>query len=169
MADEKSTNGEGARAPQAAPGGPATPEGARPQPSMQLVTQYVKDLSFENPGLGQIVPNPRIDLAVDLQARRVNDQGQYEVLLKMRANATNEDKPIFIVELAYGGMFVLKNVPDESLQPILLIEAPRLLFPFARRILADVVRDGGLPPLMIEPIDFVGLYRKKMGEPSGNA
>jgi preprotein translocase subunit SecB len=74
---------------------------------------------------------------------------------------------MFLLELAYGGMFVLNNVPEDSIQPILLIECPRLIFPFARRIVADVVRDGGLPPLMIEPIDFVALYRNKMQEAAG--
>jgi preprotein translocase subunit SecB len=85
-------------------------------------------------------------------------------MLKLRVNANDEQRPMFLLELAYGGMFVLSNVPEDSIQPILLIECPRLLFPFARRIVADVVRDGGLPPLMIEPIDFVALYRSKMAE-----
>ncbi len=137
------------------------------EPSLQLVGQYVKDLSFENPGLGNQVQRPQIDLAVDLQARRNGDSNQYEVMLKLRVNATDEQRPMFLLELAYGGMFALNNVPEDSIQPILLIECPRLLFPFARRIVADVVRDGGLPPLMIEPIDFVTLYRNKVAEATG--
>ena len=144
-------------------GGGANPQAGQ-DPSLQLVGQYVKDLSFENPGLGMQVQRPQIDLAVDLQARRNGETNQYEVMLKLRINATDEQRPMFLLELAYGGMFALNNVPEDSIQPILLIECPRLLFPFARRIVADVVRDGGLPPLLIEPIDFVTLYRSKLAE-----
>jgi preprotein translocase subunit SecB len=146
-------------------GAAANPQpGQAVEPTLQLIGQYVKDLSFENPGIGMQVQRPQIDLSVDLQARRANDNNQYEVMLKLRVNANDEQRPMFLLELAYGGMFVLSNVPEDSVQPILLIECPRLLFPFARRIVADVVRDGGLPPLMIEPIDFVALYRSKMAE-----
>ena len=147
-------------------GGPAAnPQaGQAVEPTLQLIGQYIKDLSFENPGLGMQVQRPQIDLSVDLQARRANENNQFEVMLKLRVTASDEQRPMFLLELAYGGMFVLTNVPEDSIQPILLIECPRLLFPFARRIVADVVRDGGLPPLMIEPIDFVALYRSKMAE-----
>ena len=136
---------------------------------LQLAGQYIKDLSFENPGVSeahphQMVKSPQIDLSVDLQGRRVNEQGQYEVVLKLRVTATHDKKTIFLVDLAYAGMFILKDVPDDSLQPLLLIECPRLLFPFARRVVSDVVRDGGLPTLMIDPIDFVALYRNKINE-----
>lgn len=140
------------------------PVGGAPEPTLQMMGQYVKDLSFENPGLGMAVQRPQIELNVDLQARQVNPPNQFEVMLKLRVSASDEQKPMFLLELAYGGMFLLNNVPPDSLQPILLIECPRILFPFARRIVADVVRDGGLPPLMIEPIDFVSLYRSKMAE-----
>ena len=146
-------------------GATANPQpGQAVEPTLQLIGQYVKDLSFENPGIGMQVQRPQIDLSVDLQARRAGENNQYEVMLKLRVNANDEQRPMFLLELAYGGMFVLSNVPEDSVQPILLIECPRLLFPFARRIVADVVRDGGLPPLMIEPIDFVALYRSKMAE-----
>ena len=146
------------------------PGGQAVEPTLQLIGQYIRDLSFENPGLGMQVQRPQIDLAVDLQARRATEGQQaqtgnhYEVMLKLRVNASDQNKPMFLLELAYGGMFMLNNVPEDSIQPILLIECPRLLFPFARRIVADVVRDGGLPPLLIEPIDFVSLYRSKMQE-----
>ena len=152
---ENETNGGAAFPP---------PEGAGVEPSLQLMGQYVKDLSFENPGLGQAVQRPQIELNVDLQTRQVNPPNQFEVMLNLRISATENAKAMFILELSYGGMFMLNNVPADSLQPILLIECPRLLFPFARRIVADVVRDGGLPPLLIEPIDFVALYRSKMAE-----
>jgi preprotein translocase subunit SecB len=92
----------------------------------------------------------------------VSETGPFEVLLKLRVNAVQEDKTLFLLEIAYGGLFVLDKIPEEALQPVLLIECPRLMFPFVRRIIADLVSDGGLPPLMIEPIDFAQLYRSKM-------
>jgi preprotein translocase subunit SecB len=135
-------------------------EGAR----VQIIGQYVKDLSFENPGAPlTLTARPQIDLGVDLQARRL-DQDRYEVELKLRVSAKADDKTTFLLELVYAGLFMIQNAPEEFLQPILLIEGPHLLFPFARRIVADVIRDGGMPPLMIEPIDFAGLYRAKTGQ-----
>jgi preprotein translocase subunit SecB len=135
-------------------------------PSLQVLAQYVKDLSFENPGIGQAVQQPRIDLNVDLQARR-GEGGQYEVILKLRVTAQQDTTTLFLLELAYAGAFLLRGVPDESVQPVLLIECPRLLFPFARRIVADIVRDGGMPPLMIEPIDFLALYQARVAQAAG--
>jgi preprotein translocase subunit SecB len=134
------------------------------QPGMQVVGQYIKDLSFENPGApGAVAQRPQIEFAVDLQARRA-DPEHFEVELKLRVNATGEGKPLFLLELVYAGLFRLHNIPEEAIQQVLLIEAPHMLFPFARRIVADVVRDGGMMPLMIEPIDFAALYRAKMQE-----
>lgn len=133
-------------------------------PGMQVVGQYIKDLSFENPGApGAVAQRPQIEFAVDLQARRA-DPEHFEVELKLRVNATGEGKPLFLLELVYAGLFRLHNIPEEAIQQVLLIEAPHMLFPFARRIVADVVRDGGMMPLMIEPIDFAALYRAKMQE-----
>jgi preprotein translocase subunit SecB len=133
-------------------------------PRVQIVGQYVKDLSFENPGAPMtLTARPQIDLGVDLQARRL-DPERYEVELKLRVSAKAEEKPVFLLELVYGGLFLIQSAPEEFLQPILLIEGPHLLFPFARRIVADVIRDGGMPPLMIEPIDFAALYRAKTGQ-----
>ncbi len=141
-----------------------TGNGEQPEFRMQVVGQYVKDLSFENPGAPMAMASrPEIDLGVDLQARRF-EQDRYEVELRLRVSAKAEEKPVFLLELVYAGLFMIQNVPDEVLQQVLLIEAPHLLFPFARRIVADAVRDGGMPPLMIEPIDFVGLYRAKMAD-----
>jgi preprotein translocase subunit SecB len=134
------------------------PEGFR----MQVLGQYVKDLSFENPGAPMAMTvRPAIDLGVDLQARRL-DQDRYEVELKLRVAAKGEEKTLFLLELVYAGMLVVQNVPEEFLQQMLLIEAPHMLFPFARRVVADTIRDGGMPPLMIEPIDFAALYRARM-------
>jgi len=106
---------------------------------------------------------PQIDLGVDLQARRV-DSEHFEVELKLRVSAKAEEKAVFLLELIYAGLFVIQNAPEEILQQFLLIEAPHIIFPFARRIVADVIRDGGMPPLMIEPIDFSALYRAKQAE-----
>jgi len=146
-------------------GGPAVPpSGEGGPPVIQIISQYVKDLSFENPSMGVNVRQPQIDFSVDLQARRVSETGPYEVLLKLRVNAVQEEKTLFLLEIAYGGLFALDKIPEEALQPVLLIEAPRLMFPYVRRIISDLVSDGGLPPLMIEPIDFAQLYRTKMQE-----
>jgi preprotein translocase subunit SecB len=134
-------------------------------PRIQIVAQYIKDLSFENPGAPQAMTNrPAIDLGVDLQAKRLDAQ-TFEVELKLRVNATGEgDKPLFLLELAYAGLLQIVNVPEDVIQQVLLIEGPHMLFPFARRIIADAVRDGGMPPLMIEPIDFAGLYRARAAQ-----
>jgi len=138
----------------------AGPEGAR----VQIIGQYVKDLSFENPGAPMtLTARPQIDLGVDLQARRL-DPERYEVELKLRVSAKSEEKTVFLLELVYAGLFFIQSAPEDLLQPILLIEGPHMLFPFARRIVADVIRDGGMPPLMIEPIDFAALYRAKTGQ-----
>jgi preprotein translocase subunit SecB len=130
-------------------------------PNFQIMTQYIKDLSFENPGApANPTVRPGIEFSVDLEARR-GDAEFFEVILKLRVTAKNEDRPLFLLELAYAGLFRLANIPEDAMQQVLLIQAPFMLFPFARRIVADVVRDGGMPPLMIEPIDFVALYQAK--------
>ena len=163
MADEnKSQAGNGNTAPAADAGKAGVPE-----PKIQMVSQYVRDLSFENPGVGRQVKNPKVELAVDLQANRGTDPSQYEVVLKLRATASDDTATMFIVELAYAAFVVLKDVPEDYLQQILMIEVPRQIFPFARRIVADVTRDGGLVPLMLEPIDFVTIYRRKVAESAG--
>ena len=135
-------------------------------PNLQVAAQYIKDLSFENPGAtANIADRPQIELAVDLNAARLAEKDMFEVELKIRVDAKNDGKALFLLEVAYAGIFRLTNVPDVATQQmILLIQAPHMLFPFARRIIADVVRDGGMPPLMIEPIDFVGLYQNKMAQ-----
>jgi preprotein translocase subunit SecB len=104
-----------------------------------------------------------IDFASLYQAKRLEGE-HYEVELKLRVSAKVEEKPMFLLELVYAGLFLIQNVPEDVIQRVLLIDGPHLLFPFARRIVADAVRDGGMPPLMIEPIDFAGLYRAKQLE-----
>ena len=145
-----------------APGAPQDQNNAG-EPRIQIVAQYVKDMSFENPGAPTaMTQRPQIELGVDIQARRI-DETTYEVELKLRVNAKGaEEKSIFLLELAYGGLMQIVGVPEDVLQQVLLIEGPHMLFPFARRIIADAVRDGGMPPLMIEPIDFASLYRSRL-------
>ena len=147
-------------------GTPANPPG---MPNLQVVGQYTKDLSFENPGATvSITDRPQIELAVDLNASRLADKDMFEVELKIRVDAKSEGRALFLLEVAYAGVFRLTNVPDAGTQQmILLIQAPHMLFPFVRRIVADVVRDGGMPPLMIEPIDFMALYQARLAQAQG--
>ena len=130
-------------------------------PSLQIMVQYVRDLSFENPGApnfgaGQ---NPQIGVNANVGARKLSDT-DYEVGLKFRIEAKSGDSVQFIAELEYCGLFRLVNIPEDDTKPVLLIEAPRQLFPFARRVLADATRDGGYPPIMLDPIDFMALYQQ---------
>jgi preprotein translocase subunit SecB len=144
-----------------------TPTNGEQQPAVQIVAQYIKDLSFENPGAPALMAEgPQIDMGVDLQARR-GDAEHFEVMLKLQVTAKTADKTVFLLELAYAGLFRIVGVPEEMLQPLLLIQAPHMLFPFLRRIVADVVRDGGMPPLMIEPIDFLALYQARVAQGAG--
>lgn len=149
-------------------------------PAAGVLSQYVKDFSFENPAAPAIYQNqsqPKIDVGFNIGAAQVGDD-VHEVVLKIDARAEMDDGSVaFIIDLSYAGLFGLRNVPAEHLQPFLLGEAPRLLFPFARRIVADAVRDGGFPPLMLDPIDFSALYLQQAaqadqlaaGEPAGQA
>lgn len=139
-------------------------------PNLQVIGQYIKDLSFENPGAAaEINQRPQIDLAVDLNAKRIEND-VFEVELKIRVDAKNDGKALFLLEVAYAGVFQLRNIPDTATQQaILLIQAPHMLFPFVRRIVSDVVRDGGMPPLMIEPIDFMALYQARVNQAAGQA
>ncbi|GGE49397.1 protein-export protein SecB [Marinicauda pacifica] len=146
---------------------PATPEpNSNAQvPQLRVMGQYVKDLSFENPGAPGTLRGgggqPQIDMGIDVRARALED-GAYEVELHLTANAKREQDTVFIAELIYGGLFQLSNLDDRARDPFLMIECPRILFPFARRILSDATRDGGFPPLMLEPVDFAGLYRQQL-------
>lgn len=140
-------------------------------PMANVITQYVKDYSFENPnspGVYQTQSAPAVDVQFNIAANQVGED-VHEVVLRIEVKAEMEGKTAFLVDLSYAGVFGLRNIPAEHLQPFLLGEAPRLLFPFARRILADAVRDGGFPPLMLEPIDFSGLYyqQQMQAQPEG--
>jgi preprotein translocase subunit SecB len=146
------------------------PNAAPEAPNLQVMAQYIKDLSFENPGAAaEINQRPQIDLAVDLNAKRLENE-VFEVELKIRVDAKNDGRALFLLEVAYAGVFQLRNIPDTATQQaILLIQAPHMLFPFVRRIVSDVVRDGGMPPLMIEPIDFMALYQARVAQAGGLA
>ena len=147
-------------------------------PQVALIAQYVKDLSFENPNspaVYQWPDQPQIDVQFNIGADKVGDE-VVEVSLKIEVKATAPQGTAFAVELLYAALFGMRNVPDEQLQPFMLAEAPRLIFPFARRVLADAIRDGGFPPLLLDPIDFSGLYEQQAqaiaqtaGEPAGHA
>lgn len=132
---------------------------------LQILTQYVKDLSFENPNApmslrtGEGGQNISVNANVNVQQL---GKSEYEVGLAFQVQLKREETVSFLAELNYCGVFRIENIPEESLRPVLLIEAPRQLFPFARRVLADATRDGGFPPLLLDPIDFVDLYRRNM-------
>lgn len=136
-------------------------------PSLRILTQFIKDLSFENPSYtdsARSTKPPNIDLGIDVQARTIS-QDTYEVTLNFSARAVNESEDVvFIAELAYSGLFQMANITEADREPFLLIECPRMIFPFARRVLADITRDGGFPPLMLDPVDFANLYRAQMAK-----
>lgn len=172
----KATNGGGKRAPEKAPqiseGKSAgavnlqvPPPQPGTQPSMRILGQYLKDLSFENPNAPQALApqqtQPDINIAVNVNARNLAPT-DFEVELHLDAKATSEGKVIFASELLFAGVFRMENFPANMLHAAVLIECPRMLFPFARQILADATRNGGFPPLMLDPIDFAGMYQKRM-------
>lgn len=132
-----------------------------PNPGFAVKAQYIKDLSFENPNAPQslLLTNlkPGIDVSVDLKAQKLQEN-IYEMTLHIAARATNEGNALFLVDLAYAGIFQISGIPPERIEPLILIDCPFVLFPFARRVIADVSRDGGFPPLMLDPIDFHALY-----------
>jgi preprotein translocase subunit SecB len=145
--------------------GNGTPPEEAPLPQLNVLTQYVKDLSFENPNaprsLGQQQQQPAINIQINVSANNLSEQ-EFEVILTIEGKAENAGQLLFNIELVYGGVFRIQNVPQENLHPLVMIECPRLLFPFAREIIATAVRNGGFPPLLLDPVDFVGLYRQNM-------
>jgi preprotein translocase subunit SecB len=136
-------------------------------PSMKILGQYLKDLSFENPNAPQSMNiqngSPDINIAVNVNARNLAPT-DFEVELHLEAKATHDSKPVFVADLLYAGVFRLENIPQEALHALVLVECPRMLFPFARQVLADATRNGGFPPLMLDPIDFMGMYQRRIAE-----
>ena len=136
-------------------------------PSLNILAQYTKDLSFENPGAPRSLQArdkaPAININVNVNANPLSD-ADFDVILTLNAEAKEGDKIVFAAELVYGGVFRITGFPQEHMLPLLFIECPRLLFPFARQIIADVTRNGGFPPLMIDPIDFAQMFTQRMAE-----
>lgn len=151
MADETPTENSGEEAPQAAP-------------SMKIVNQYIRDLSFENiaaqKNLGGEI-RPEINVQVNLDAQK-KGENQFEVALKLTVNAESGEDSVFVLELDYAGLFVIENLPEEQLHPYLMIECPRMMFPFVRQLARNITADGGFPPLNIDNIDFMALYRAEL-------
>jgi preprotein translocase subunit SecB len=139
-------------------------------PQVAILSQYVKDLSFENPNAPAVYQwqeQPQIAVDVNIATAKLGDE-IFEVSLRLDVRATaNGGQTAFAVDLMYAGLIAIRNVDDEQAQPFLLAEAPRLLFPFARQIISHAVQDGGFPPLMLDPIDFAGLYQQRAQEPGG--
>ena len=145
-----------------------------PQIKMNILAQYIRDLSFENilaqKGIqGEVSPD--ISVQVNLDAKKRTQPNQYEVITKIQVDSTVKggDDKLFLLELEYAGVFNIENVPDEQMHPFLLIECPRMTFPFVRRVVSDVTRDGGFPPLNLENIDFVSLYRNEIARRQAEA
>ncbi len=138
-----------------------TPKTEAPPPRFLIKGQYVKDLSFESPhaphSLMVLEEKPRTDISMDLRVQRLNDQ-HFEVTLHITARATGKNGTLFLVELDYAGIVQCIDVPEEKVEALLLVDCAFVLFPFARRVVADATRDGGFPPLMMEPVDFYTLY-----------
>lgn len=162
-AEPKKTNGDGP-AKGSAQAEPEQGAQAKPSPQLTMLALYVKDLSFESPsapkslqGPGQ---NPQLRVNVNVNAGPRGDD-TYETALQLEAHASSDLGVIYNVELSYGGLFRLRGVPENLLQPVLFVDCATILFPFARRVLADAVRDGGFPPLLLDPIDFAKLYAHK--------
>jgi preprotein translocase subunit SecB len=148
-------------------------------PTMQglrVLAQFIRDLSFENPrapdSLRAAATQPQIDLGVEMNARARPD-GLYEVDLKLTAAAQADGEPVFHLELLYGGLFQITGVPEEEMEPVLMVECPRYLFPYARRVISDMTAEGGFPPFMLDPIDFGAVYMARKaqmeGAPAGQA
>jgi preprotein translocase subunit SecB len=157
---------------------PPLPNTSPPQPGqvgIRILAQYVRDLSFESPRAPESLrggAQPQIDLSVELNVRG-RDDGFYEVEVKLAARALREAETVFHIEIAYAGLFEIMGVPQADLEPVLMIECPRYLFPFVRRVVADLSMEGGFPPFMLEPIDFAGIYAARraqtQGQIAGNA
>ena len=134
------------------------------QPKLRVLSQYIRDMSFENIAAQQNRSDevkPEITVQVNLDANKKGENA-YEVILKVTINAKAGEEAVFILEVDYGGRFHVENVPDEQLHPFLMIECPRMLFPYLRRVVGDITRDGGYPPLNLDNIDFLALYRQEI-------
>jgi len=164
MADETTANGNGNAA-----------DSAANKPQINVLGQYIKDLSFENPNAPKSLQhqgkNPSLNINFNVQAQAIGEN-MYEVALKLEASAKLEESVLYNMELLYAGGFRLQDLPQQAIRPVLFVECPALLFPFARRLVADLTREGGFPPLLLDPIDFAALYRQQAAqqdEPEGQS
>ena len=138
-------------------------------PQVAAIAQYIKDLSAENPSSPQVYQwqaTPQLDVQFNINVNRVSDE-VHEVVLRIQLNAASDEGSHFLVDLSYAGLFALRNIPDEALPPFLLVEGPRLLFPFARQIVADAVQNLGFPPVLLDPIDFAAPYMAQLEAGNG--
>jgi preprotein translocase subunit SecB len=152
-------------------GGPVEATTSNSAPQLMVLAQYTKDLSFENPnapGSLQQTTQPQISISVNVVTSPLSDT-DIEVTLRLEGKAEAAGSVMFNIELQYAGVFRIQNVAQEQIQPLVLIECPRLLFPFAREIIATSVRNGGFPPLMLDPIDFVALYQQRLAQQAPEA
>jgi preprotein translocase subunit SecB len=153
---------------------------AAPQIKMSVLAQYIREMSFENAvamkGLNSTEVQPDVQVSVSIDGRKRTAENQYDVVTKFKIVSKNKASgdPMFVLELDYGGVFHIEGVPQDQMHPFLLIECPRMLFPFVRRIVSDATRDGGFPPLNLDTVDFLALYRAELArraaaQPSGTA
>jgi len=151
--------------------GPAASAGAQPQQvQVRIAGQYIKDLSFENPNIGKLITSapesPNLDVEINVSIAELG-ANLYESAIDFKARAEAKDLVIYEFEVVYGGAFQIENAPPQALEPMLFVNCPSLLFPFLRRIVADITREGGFPPLLLDPVDFGALYmrKKQLGMP----
>lgn len=154
-------------------GGSSNPPAAQaPQVQVRVLAQYIKDLSFESPNIHKLVDGPgeapNLRVEVNVNANKVSNAA-FESVINFKAEAANKLGTIYDLELSYAGMFQVENMPEAALEPFLLIECPALLFPFARRLVADLTREGGFPPLLLDPINFANLFAKRQQERAAQA
>lgn len=153
-------------------GGASPPAAGAPQVQIRVAAQYIKDLSFECPNVPKLIDGPgeapNLRVEVNVNADKIAGS-TYESTINFRAEAVNKQGTIYDLELAYAGLFQVEGLPAGALEPFLLIDCPALLFPFARRLIADLTREGGFPPLLLDPINFANLYAKRQQELSAQA
>ena len=147
---------------------PEPPVQTTPPPvQVKVVAQYIKDLSFENPNIEKLIKEPgdqpNLQLSINVGAKSLG-QHMYESMIEFNAQASNKQGEIYQMELVYAGLFRIENIPEQSLEPFLLVNCPSILFPFVRRLAADLTREGGFPPLLLDPFDFGALYFRRQQE-----
>jgi preprotein translocase subunit SecB len=146
-----------------------TSDGVTPNPRIGLLAQYLKDCSYENPSAPQSLAKdllaPSIDVTMDVQVQPLGES-RFEVALRTTATASRDTEAVFVAEVLFAGVFELFDVPEEKIQLVCLVDCPGLLFPFARRVLSDLTRDGGMPPILLDPVDFGALYERRQSQPA---